>query len=155
MKKFVKTIVIVAVLYANTTQCLALEKEKFEKKDFSYLKQNFSEFYKNDYTSFFDIFNEQSKKVESCKNKKTVIDFFSIAPLINGNVEVSEAFSESVESLATDNAKCFLIAWDSSPINVRKLLCDRLSRPIFKERKDIESSFKKINQTNFLENCLK
>ena len=105
------------------------------------LKKEFDELYRTDYKSFWDILNDAAKRVQNFRSIPDVVEFMELDSVIEGNVEVSEFFSEVIEKFCTSHPEsCFeaIICLDKDS---KKIIINRLRQPIFVNKNEIDSIF--------------
>src|SRR5437867_708019 len=91
------------------------------------LKQNFRELYQKDYKQFWDILYYAEERALSCHSIPITTDFLEIIRVIGSNAEVSEYFSETIETkLLQRNPQCFLNALLAAEVGTKRKIIDHL-----------------------------
>ncbi len=103
-------------------------------KELQYLKTNFNELYKSDYSKFWSILHEGSLGIKNNDPPSEIMSFVDVANVIGGNSEVREFFHEMIEKYCVNNEEYCLELLKTSNGETMDTIQSFLKNPIYFSR---------------------
>ena len=114
-----------------------------ENATLSCLKEKFTDLYSKQYEQFWNILHDAAKRFQNHDKLSHVAAFMELAPIIEGNAEVTEYFSEISEKFYISNPEICLNALISLDEKSRRSFMDKLRQPIYLYKTEISKAFLK------------
>lgn len=138
-------ILIMIILFTCNYSIFASDKSLCAGKNatLSCLKEKFTDLYSKQYEQFWEILHDAAKKFQNHDKLSDVTAFMELAPIIEGNAEVTEYFSEISEKFCISNPEICLNALISLDEKSRRSFIDKLRQPIYLSKTEISKAFLK------------
>ena len=138
-------LITIVIIFISSCPLMAHENSLCDGKSANLycLKENFPELYSKNYGLFWNILHDATQKLKVHKNIPDIAAFMEISPIIKGNAEVAEFFSNICEEFCVSNPELCLEALTSLNDESKKSFLDRLRNPIYLSKIKIDNIFLK------------